>query len=104
MTIGGDGAQYLAIGLEQGPVEVVAHVLLCHGEMSFIDQSAAVLGTDRDGLLCIDLIDDRKLRRRQAREREATATAPQHHPFSLARGGDLALLRQRADDIEKLAA
>src|SRR6202034_3062217 len=91
VAIGGDCAQHLTVGLEQGAVEVVAHILLRHREMSLVDEQTTVLGSNRDSLQRVDLIDHRKFRGGQSREREAAATTAQYDALSLARHRDLAL-------------
>jgi hypothetical protein len=103
VPIGCHRAQRLAVGFQQRAVQVVAHVLLCHREVRLIDQAPAVVGADLQRVLRIDVFDDRKLARRQAREREAAAAAAQHHLLAFARQGYIGLLGQRAHDVEQLA-
>ena len=65
MPVGGNGAQHRPVDLQQHAVQVIAHVLLCHRKMRFLEQTQQLLARNLHRLLRVDIVDDRKFRRRQ---------------------------------------
>ena len=104
MSVGRHARSSFADSFEQHAVEVIAHVLLRHREMRLVEQPLEVLLRHAERLLGVDFLDRRKLGRRQGRQREAALAAPGRHALAFERQRDLGAFRQRAADVEQLAA
>ncbi len=72
--------------------------------MRLVDQAPELALRHAECVLRVDLLDQRKLRRRQTRESEAAATRAQRYALTLGAHGDARLLRQRAENVEQFAA
>src|SRR5690606_36773045 len=103
VAIGGHAAQAGVGQVEQQAVEVVAHVLLGHGEGGALDQLLERGLGHADALGRLDLVDRREIVRRQARQGEAAAPGLDGDLVPGLGDGDLAAVGQGANDVEQLA-
>src|SRR5882757_7417622 len=72
--------------------------------MGLLDQPTKLALGHRQSLLSIDLLDQRKLRGRQSRQREAASPRLDRDPLAFRAERDARLFRQRFENIEQLAA
>ena len=98
MAVGGHAAQARIAQVEQQAVEVIAHVLLGHGERGALDQLLQRRLGHLDPLGRLDLVDGREIIGRQAGQREAAAPGLHRHLVPGLGNRDLAAIGQGADD------
>ena len=61
VSVRGDRAQRISVGFEQQPVQVVADILMSHGEVRFLQQFAETVLIHPHILLCGDLFHHREV-------------------------------------------
>ena len=101
VTIGGDAAEHIGIEIHQQPVQVIAHILLGHGEAGSLDELAQRGLRNPHPLDPIQILDRWKVVRRQTAQ-DKTAAARVHRRFLvLQTHRDPAAVRQRPDQVEQ---
>jgi len=103
MAVGGDAAQRLFAQVQQGAVEVVAHVLVRHREGRAVDQFLERRLGQGHALEQVDVVNLGELGRRQRGQGEAAASGADGHPLAGLLEIDLDAVGQGTADVEQLA-
>ncbi len=103
VPVGGHRADVLTARFQQHPIQVVPHVLLGHRKMRLVDQPAQHLLAHRYRLARLDVLDTRKLRCGQRRERELGPPRAHVQFLTAHTHRDVRAFRQGSADIQQLA-
>ena len=103
MTVGSHRAEGAALQIQQQPVQVIAHILLGHGEEGLVEsqpQEFTRYGSFEVGGAGIE---GRVVLHRQCGQIKAAAATADRHAVFLQFDIDLATIRQQAQDVQELA-
>jgi len=103
MAVGGNAAQRAIAQVEQQPIQVVADVLLGHGERGALDQFLQRRFRHRHALGGLDFVHRREIVGRQAGQAEAAAPGLHADLVAALADGDPAAVGQGPHDLEQLA-
>ncbi|MNZ94111.1 hypothetical protein D3C78_1132120 [compost metagenome] len=103
MAVGGHCTQDTAADFQQHAVQVVAHILLGHGEAGAIDQPAQLALAEAEGQRTRAFLDGREVVRRQRGQGEAATTGLHHQLLLVDTDIDQRIAGQALADVHQLA-